>query len=214
MRNTTVDDLRGRIAPLGLDLSIDVLSKLLDYLSLLAKWNAVFNLTAIRDVQQMLVQHLFDCLSILPTLDRLEPARVLDVGSGGGLPGLVIAIARPYWAVTLNDIVSKKTAFLLQVKAALSLDNVEVVNARVETIDATAPFDVITCRAFADLSDFYRLSQHLLAQKGHFVAMKGVARADELARLTEQGLAIEVIPLRVPELDAQRHLIVAHRPHP
>ncbi|MBR8056395.1 16S rRNA (guanine(527)-N(7))-methyltransferase RsmG [Burkholderia dolosa] len=185
--------------------------QLLDYVALLGKWNAVYNLTAIRDPQQMMIQHILDSLSIVPHLRARESARVLDVGSGGGLPGIVLAIVRPHWHVTLNDIVQKKSAFQTQMRAELKLANLSVVTGRVESlqpgVDVPEKFDVIVSRAFADLSDFVKLARHLVARGGSIWAMKGVYPDDEIARLPERSRVNQTMRLAVPMLDAERHLI-------
>lgn len=196
---------------LGLDLSDAQQRKLLDYVALLAKWNAVYNLTAIRDPRQMLVQHLLDSLSIVPHLAALGTSSALDVGSGGGLPGIVLAIVLPDWAVTVNDIVHKKTAFQSQAKAELGLTNLGVVTGRVETLqpgaEVPAKFDVIVSRAFAELSDFVTLARHLVADGGALWAMKGVRPDSEIDRLPAGAHVEQIIRLTVPSLDAERHLI-------
>jgi 16S rRNA (guanine527-N7)-methyltransferase len=186
-------------------------NQLLDYVALLGKWNAVYNLTAIRDPQQMMIQHILDSLSIVPHLRARDSARVLDVGSGGGLPGIVLAIVRPDWHVTLNDIVQKKSAFQTQMRAELKLANLSVVTGRVESLqpgaDVPEKFDVIVSRAFADLSDFVKLARHLVARGGSIWAMKGVYPDDEIARLPERSRVNQTMRLAVPMLDAERHLI-------
>ncbi|KVN23495.1 16S rRNA (guanine(527)-N(7))-methyltransferase RsmG [Burkholderia pyrrocinia] len=196
---------------LGVALTDTQRNQLLDYVALLAKWNAVYNLTAIRDPQQMLIQHILDSLSIVPHLGDRVSARVLDVGSGGGLPGIVLAIVRPDWQVTLNDIVQKKSAFQTQTRAELKLANLSVVTGRVETLQPGAEvpkkFDVIVSRAFADLSDFVKLARHLVAPGGAIWAMKGVHPGDEIARLPDGSHVKQTIRLAVPMLDAERHLI-------
>ncbi|MGA7778513.1 MAG: 16S rRNA (guanine(527)-N(7))-methyltransferase RsmG [Paraburkholderia sp.] len=196
---------------LGLDLSEAQLGKLLDYVALLGKWNAVYNLTAIRDPRQMLIQHILDSLSIVPHLVGRGPSSVLDVGSGGGLPGIVLAIVLPDWTVTLNDIVHKKTAFQSQAKAELALNNLSVVTGRVETlkpgVEVPAKFDVIVSRAFAELADFVTLARHLVAEQGAIWAMKGVRPDGEIERLPAGAQAKQIIRLKVPSLDAERHLI-------
>jgi len=199
------------VRELGLELNDTQQRKLLDYVALLAKWNAVYNLTAIRDPRQMLIQHILDSLSIVPHLAPRGPSSVLDVGSGGGLPGIVLAIVLPEWTVTTNDIVHKKTAFQAQAKAELGLMNLSVVTGRVETLrpgaEVPAKFDVIVSRAFAELSDFVTLARHLVAQHGAIWAMKGVRPDDEIARLPAGAHVEQVIRLNVPSLDAERHLI-------
>jgi 16S rRNA (guanine527-N7)-methyltransferase len=186
-------------------------NQLLDYVALLGKWNAVYNLTAIRDPRQMLIQHILDSLSIVPHLRGRTDARVLDVGSGGGLPGIVLAIVQPGWQVTLNDIVQKKSAFQTQMRAELKLTNLSVVTGRVESlqpgVEVPEKFDMIVSRAFADLSDFVKLARHLVAPGGSIWAMKGVHPDDEIARLPEGSRVKQTIRLAVPMLDAERHLI-------
>jgi len=195
---------------LSLDLSERQHEQLLAYVALLAKWNAVYNLTAIRDPRQMLIQHILDSLSILPHLPARADAAVLDVGSGGGLPGIVLAITRPDWQVTLNDIVQKKSAFQSQAKAELGLTNLSVVTGRVESlrpgVEVTKKFDLIVSRAFADLSDFVTLARHLVAHDGAIWAMKGVRPDGEIERLPAGARAVQTIRLTVPMLDAERHL--------
>ncbi|MEX3964350.1 16S rRNA (guanine(527)-N(7))-methyltransferase RsmG [Paraburkholderia sp. EG286B] len=196
---------------LGVELSERQHEQLLDYVTLLAKWNAVYNLTAIRDPRQMLIQHILDSLSIVPHLPTRAEATVLDVGSGGGLPGIVLAIVRPDWQVTLNDIVQKKSAFQSQAKAELGLANLSVVTGRVESlrpgVEVPKKFDLIVSRAFADLADFVTLARHLVADGGAIWAMKGVHPEDEIERLPAGTRALNTIRLSVPMLDAERHLI-------
>lgn len=199
------------VRELGLDLTDAQLGKLLDYVALLGKWNAVYNLTAIRDPRQMLIQHILDSLSIVPHLATRGPSSVLDVGSGGGLPGIVLAIVLPEWTVTVNDIVHKKTAFQAQAKAQLGLVNLSVVTGRVETLqpgaEVPAKFDVIVSRAFAELADFVTLARHLVAEQGAIWAMKGVRPDGEIERLPAGTHVEQIIRLNVPSLDAERHLI-------
>lgn len=197
---------------LPLALSAAQIERLLDYLALLVKWNAVYNLTAVRDPAQMVVQHLLDSLAALPAYAGARA--VLDVGAGGGLPGMVLAIwaaeAEPALRVALVDTVHKKTAFLTQAKAELGLVNVSVHTGRVEQLQA-GPFDVITSRAFAELTDFVNWSGHLLAPGGRFLALKGVRPDAEIAGLPAGWQATRVEPLQVPGLDAARHLITIER---
>lgn len=196
------------VRALQLALNERQLAQLLDYLALLAKWNAVYNLTAVREASQMVTQHLLDSLAIVPAFSDAE--NVLDVGAGGGLPGMVLAIARPQMKVSLIDTVHKKTAFLTQAKAELGLANVTVHTGRVEQLQAPQ-FDAITSRAFADLSDFVNWSSHLLQPNGRFIAMKGVLPKEEIARLPAGWKVNEVRPLQVPGLNAERHLIFIER---
>lgn len=191
----------------------DAQRKLDAYLDLLVKWNKVFNLTAIRDRADMVTHHLNDALAVLPHLPGAPALRVLDVGTGAGVPGIPIAIARPEWRVLLLDANRKKVAFLTQAAIELALSNVSAVAARVEDYRPDAPFDVIVSRAFSDLASFVRGAQHLLAPGGILVAMKGAYPRDEIAQLP-RGVTIVAEPaLDVPGLDARRHLIVM-RPTP
>jgi 16S rRNA (guanine527-N7)-methyltransferase len=189
---------------------------LLAYLALLQRWNAVYNLTAIRDPQQMLVQHLLDSLSVLAPLDRHlgtlgmnkdnSPIRLLDVGSGGGLPGVVVAVLRPDIAVTCVDTVGKKATFIRQVAAELRLPNLQARHARVEELK-DPPFHVITARAFASLADLVRLTRPLLAPGACWMAMKGQHPQAEIDALPADVAVFHVEPLAVPQLDAERCLI-------
>lgn len=194
---------------LRLDLSDVQIARLIDFLALLAKWNAVYNLTAVRDPAQMVTQHLLDSLAAVPAFAQAN--NVLDVGAGGGLPGMVLAIwaaeANPDMRVSMIDTVHKKTAFLTQVKAELGLTNATIHTARVEQLQVAQKFDVITSRAFADLSDFVAWSGHLLADGGRFIAMKGVAPHQEMSRLPAGWHVMQVRPLAVPGLGAERHLV-------
>ncbi|MDB5823739.1 MAG: rsmG [Herminiimonas sp.] len=192
------------------------LGLLIDFLALLHKWNAVYNLTAIRDPAQMVVQHLLDSLAVAPAFEAGR--NVLDVGSGGGLPGLVLAIwaieANPDMQISLIDTVHKKTAFLTQAKAELGLRKVHVFTGRVEELAVPDAYDIITSRAFADLSDFVSWSGHLLAPNGRFLAMKGVAPTAEAQRLPAPWRVSGVLPVHVPGLHAERHLVVIERAAP
>jgi 16S rRNA (guanine527-N7)-methyltransferase len=197
-------ELAAGIAEMGLEVTPEQQAKLLDYLALLHKWNGVYNLTAIRSQEQMVSNHLLDSLAVLP---HLWPKRWLDVGCGGGLPGIVLAVMRPEWSFTLLDSNSKKTGFVQQAVIELGLRNVEVRCERVEQWQALQKFDGIISRAFAEAADFVFLTRHLLAEGGHWAAMKGVPE-QELARLPE-GIKIEkVVTLHVPKLEAARSLVV------
>ena len=210
--------LSAGLAALGLALPAAAERQLLDYLALLKKWNAAYNLTAIRDEREMLTQHLLDSLSVLPALATLEMSalagrRWADVGSGAGLPGIPLAIARPDWQLTSIESVDKKAAFQRQAKITLGLANLQVVSGRVEAQPAGV-FDAVISRAFAELADFARLAGHLLAPGGALYAMKGRADAAEMARmarLTPPWRIAECLPLRVPGLDAERHLLVLRK---
>jgi 16S rRNA (guanine527-N7)-methyltransferase len=201
--------LKQGVAQLALPLSSAQQEQLLDYLALLNKWNSVYNLTSVRDPMQMMTLHLLDTLAAVPAFEGAQ--NVLDVGAGGGLPGVVLAIARPDMRVSMIDTVHKKTAFLTQVKAELGLANVTVYTKKVQELEVKQPFDVITSRAFADLSDFVNWSGHLLADGGRFIALKGTAPADERERLPEPWAVNDLQPLRVPGLEAERHLVFISR---
>jgi 16S rRNA (guanine527-N7)-methyltransferase len=204
-RVVVADVLKQGIKDLKLDLADDQVEKLLDYLALLNKWNSVYNLTSVRDPMQMVTLHLLDSLAAVSAFAGAK--NVLDVGAGGGLPGMVLAISRPDMKVSMIDTVHKKTAFLNQVKAELGLSNVTVYTKRVEQLEVKTKFDVITSRAFADLSDFVNWSGHLLQEGGRFIALKGTAPEEERERLPEPWKVRKLEPLTVPGLEAERHLV-------
>jgi len=197
--------LAAGIAALGLALPDGAEQKLLAYLALLDKWNRVYNLTAVRDAERMVSHHLLDSLAAVP---YFQGETVLDVGSGGGLPGIPLAIARPELQVTLIDSIAKKTAFLLQAKAELGLANLDVVTGRVEDFRPGTGFDVITSRAFSDLKEFVTLTRHLLRPDGRWLAMKGLYPNEEIVQLPADVKVSADHALVVPGLDASRHLIV------
>ena len=200
--------LKSGAAELGLDLSEAQFEQLLGYLALIQKWNKVYNLTAVRDPQEMLTHHLLDSLTAVAPLVRHtggEPAKVLDVGSGGGLPGIVLAICRPELDVSCVDTVGKKAAFIQQVAASLRLPNLRGVHARVEAL--SGPFDVICCRAFASLPDFVTWSRAALAEQGVWMAMKGKHPQTEIDALPAGVQVFHVEPLRVPGLDVERCMV-------
>jgi 16S rRNA (guanine527-N7)-methyltransferase len=197
-------ELARGIAELGLKLSAESQQKLLDYLALLQKWNKVYNLTAIRNAEQMISHHLLDSLAVLP---HLWPGRWLDVGCGAGLPGLVLAIARPDWHFTLLDSNSKKTSFVQQATIELDLHNVNVRCTRVEDMQSDEKFDGIISRAFAETADFVKLTRHLLADQGQWAAMKGTPE-QELQHLSGDVVVERIIPLCVSGLDAARCLVL------
>ncbi len=199
---TPQDKLEAGLRAMGLDLSPAVQQKLMDYLALIAKWNKVHNLTAVRDVDEMVTLHLLDSLAVLP---HIQPGDLLDVGSGAGLPGIPLALARPDLNITLLDSIHKKSAFQRQAKAVLGLDNVQVVCSRVEEYRPAQKFDQIISRAFSEIAEFVRLTRHLLADDGRWLAMKGVYPYEEIAQLP--GVSAEVLSLTVPGLEAQRHLV-------
>ncbi len=204
-------DLRAGLAALKLELSDVQVGQLLDYLDLIGKWTQVYNLTAVRDPAEMLTHHLLDSLAVIAPLRRhlaqtgLSQASLLDVGSGAGLPGVVIAICCPEVAVSCVDTVSKKAAFIKQTALSLKLGNLAGIHARVETL--TQPFDVICSRAFASLHDFTQWSVDALAPGGVWLAMKGKHPADEIAVLPATAEVFHVEQLVVPGLDAERCVI-------
>lgn len=193
------------IAALGPALPEGGEAKLLAYLALLDKWNRVYNLTAVREPERMVSHHLLDSLAVVPFF---EGGSVLDVGSGGGLPGIPLTIARPEVRVTLIDSVAKKTAFLLQAKAELGLENLSVLTGRVEDFRPATGFDVVVSRAFSDLREFVTLTRHLVAPGGRWFAMKGLIPYEEIALLPDWVKVSANHALVVPGLEASRHLIV------
>jgi 16S rRNA (guanine527-N7)-methyltransferase len=200
--------LRSGAAALGLKLSDAQCEQLLGYLALIQKWNKVYNLTAVRDPQEMLTHHLLDSLTAVAPLVRHtegQPAKVLDVGSGGGLPGIVLAICRPELDVSCVDTVGKKAAFIQQVAASLKLPNLHGLHARVETL--SGPFDVVCCRAFAALPDFVEWSRGALAEQGVWMAMKGKHPQGEIDGLPAGVRVFHVEPLTVPGLDVERCMV-------
>ncbi|MBK6980351.1 MAG: 16S rRNA (guanine(527)-N(7))-methyltransferase RsmG [Betaproteobacteria bacterium] len=191
---------------MGLALDPPAQAKLVAYLRLIEKWNKVHNLTAIREPAQMVVLHLLDSLAVLPHVSGARS--LLDVGSGAGLPGIPLAIARPTLAVTLLDANHKKATFLRQAKAELALANADVVCERVEQWRPAAGFDIVVSRAFSDIAAFVEQAGHLVAPGGALLAMKGANPRDELAKLPSTHRVENVVELRVPTLDAQRHLVL------
>jgi 16S rRNA (guanine527-N7)-methyltransferase len=208
-RAALAEVLKKGVAELALELSAAQQEQLLDYLALLNKWNSVYNLTSVRDPMQMMTLHLLDSLAAVPAFAGAQ--NVLDVGAGGGLPGVVLAISKPDMKLSMIDTVHKKTAFLTQVKAELGLADVTVYTKKVQELEVKQPFDVITSRAFADLSDFVNWSGHLLAEGGRFIALKGTAPQDERERLPEPWKVERLQALKVPGLDAERHLVFINR---
>jgi len=207
--NDRLPVLRMGIAELGLQAGDSEIARLLAYVDLLAKWNRHYNLSSVRDPAQMLHLHLLDCLAIIGPLDlhlSPGPARVLDVGSGAGLPGVILALMRPNWSVCCVDAVAKKTSFIRQVASELSLKNLEAAHARVETLAAPC-VDVVVSRAFASLADFCALTRRHLEDSGCWLAMKGKIPDEEIAALPSDVEVFHVEPLRVPGLEAQRCLV-------
>jgi 16S rRNA (guanine527-N7)-methyltransferase len=185
---------------LALALPARAVDQLLAYEELLVKWNRTYNLTAIRDPLEMVSRHLLDSLAVLEHLPMSDGAALADVGSGAGLPGIPLAIARGGWRVTVNDSSQKKSAFLRQVAIQLNLRNVEVHEGRVESWRPASRFAVVVSRAFADLGEFLAKCRHLVASGGYLAAMKGAA--------PQARAGCSIVRVKVPQLDAQRHLIL------
>ena len=212
MNDMLMDRLRAGAEALALDLDEAQCERLMEFLALLQKWNKVYNLTAVRDPQEMLTHHLLDSLAAVPPLRRhiaqaglATPVRLLDVGSGGGLPGVVFAICCPGVDVSCVDTVAKKAAFIQQAAAALRLPNLHGIHARVESL--AGPYDVVSCRAFASLPDFTAWSRSALAPQGVWLAMKGKQPQDEQAALPADVQVFHVERLQVPGLDAERCIV-------
>ncbi|PUE33486.1 16S rRNA (guanine(527)-N(7))-methyltransferase RsmG [Limnohabitans sp. Jir72] len=208
MSTNLAEGLRAGIQALGLDLSAEQQQRLLDYMALIQKWTKVYNLTAVRDPAEMLTHHLLDSLTAIAPLTRHtlgQSIRVLDVGSGGGLPGVVLAICMPELNVTCVDTVAKKAAFVQQVAVSLRLPNLRGLHARVETL--TDPYQVICSRAFASLPDFVTWSRSALVEGGVWMAMKGKHPQDEVDALPQDVKVFHVEPLTVPGLDVERCMI-------
>lgn len=203
------------LADASLSLEASARVSLVAYVALLAKWNRIYNLTAIREPARMVSHHLLDSLAVLPALDALvadvAAPRLLDVGSGAGLPGLPIALARPGWRIVMLEPAQKKCAFITQALAELHIANAQAHAERVEDHRASAPFDVAISRAFSDLASFAEAAVHHLAPQGHLVAMKGVHPDEELRELPAAFEVTSVQPLGVPQVDGARHLVVMRR---
>ncbi len=193
------------VAELQLNLDGEQINHLMAYLDLLIKWNGVYNLTSVRNPSDMVRQHLLD--SLAAAFAFASARNVLDVGSGGGLPGVVLAIAFPQLKVSMIDTVNKKTAFLTQVKAELALDNVTVYTGRVEQLQVPESFDVITSRAFSELANFVNWAGHLLKSGGQMIALKGLLPEQEMAALPSGWQVLRQQAIVVPGLAAQRHLL-------
>ena len=199
------------VRALRLDLDSAQLDRLVDFLELLAKWNRTHNLTSIREPAQMVTHHLLDALAVLPYLPDRAPLRLLDVGTGGGVPGIPLAIARPQWHATLLDSNHKKAAFVTQAKLELSLPNVEIIMSRIEDYCPAEHFDVVISRAFSDLRTLVEGALPCVAEEGRLIAMKGAMPVDEIAALPAT-VDVESTPaLEVPGLGASRHLIIMRR---
>jgi len=197
------DQLGNGLAELGLQLPAQTQGRLLQYVALLTKWNRTYNLTAIREPSRLVSHHLLDSVAVLP---HLQGASVVDVGSGAGLPGIPLAIVQPEWRVALLDSNHKKGAFLRQAVLELKLDNAEIVTARAEQWQPARLFDVVISRAFSDLPGFVEAAAHLCAPGGVLAAMKGIYPDEELAQLGSSAGILRVVALRVPGVQAARHL--------
>jgi 16S rRNA (guanine527-N7)-methyltransferase len=197
-------------AHLGVPLSPDQVGQLQAYVDMLQRWNRVYNLSAVRDRREMITHHVLDCLAAVGPLRRHasgQPLRVLDVGSGGGLPGVVLAIVEPRWQVSCVDAVGKKASFVRQVGLDLGLPNLQAIHARVQDLPADKRFDVVVSRAFSSLHDFTDWSRDRLDEGGVWVAMKGRVPHEEMAGLSAGAHVFHVEPLTVPGLDAERCLV-------
>lgn len=200
--------LQSGLKEMGLDLSGEQQDKLLAYVEMLKKWNKTYNLTALRDESQIISHHLLDSLTLPPYLEGAQT--MLDVGSGGGQPGIPAAVCRPDLQITLLDANTKKTSFLQQAAIELELKNVRIVSGRVEAVQGLRA-DVITSRAFAELADFVNWTAHLLQDGGCWAAMKGVYPAAEIDRLPDSVCVERVDKIRVPQLNAERHMVILRK---
>lgn len=208
MTAVSLEDGIAELATLGIVLPEGAAELLQRYLALLAKWNRTYNLTAIREPERMVTHHILDALAVLAHLPQQAGLRLLDVGSGGGVPGLPLAIARPDWQVVVNDSNAKKGAFLQQAIGELGLANAHAAITRIEAYAPEAPFDVVISRAFSDLATFAHAGVRLLAGNGRLAAMKGVYPQEEVRELPSGLRVTEAVALRVPGIDAERHLIL------
>jgi 16S rRNA (guanine527-N7)-methyltransferase len=205
---TLAAQLAAGVAELGVDVGPDTQKKLLAYLELMAKWNRVYNLTALRNPGEWVTHHLLDSLSVLP---YVRGPLVADVGSGAGLPGLVLAMARPDWQVVSVEAVDKKAAFQRQVAAELALTNARIEGRRVEDVVPDGGADTVVSRAFSSLADFVSLTRHLLKDGGQWAAMKGRLPQEEIAALPGDVQVREIIELKVPGLNAERCVLLMNR---
>ncbi|QDY43530.1 16S rRNA (guanine(527)-N(7))-methyltransferase RsmG [Candidatus Pantoea soli] len=203
-----INKLSRLLSAANISLSDQQKQQLVDYVALLHKWNKAYNLTSVRDPQQMLVRHILDSVVVEP---HLQGDRFIDVGTGPGLPGIPLAIVRPQAHFTLLDSLGKRVRFLRQVQHELGLTNVTPVQSRVEDFPAEPPFDGVISRAFASLEDMLNWCHHLPATEGRFYALKGVRPDEEIATLPAGFTLQNIVPLQVPELDGERHLVVISR---
>lgn len=202
--------LEAGLVEMGLQVTAEQQVQLINYLLLISKWNKVHNLTAVRDPLEMVTLHLLDSLSVLPYVQALAPKRLLDVGAGAGLPSIPLAICMPELQVTAIDAVQKKASFMRQAKGELGLPNFHVESGRVEALTKEPKFDVIISRAFSEMTLFVKLTKHLLAENGQWLAMKGVSPDQELSALAAMDSEIDFIQtvrLKVADLQAERHLV-------
>lgn len=206
--NAVVDQLERSLLELDITLPGAAAGRLIAHLELIGKWNRVYNLTAIREADKALTHHVLDCLAVLP---HLVGGRTADVGSGAGLPGIPLALARPDWRVTLIESNHKKSTFLAQAIAELAIANAVVTGERVEAVEPAGGFDLVISRAFSDLPEFVRLAGRLVAPAGTLAAMKGLYPDEELALLPPEWRVERVIPLTVPGIQAARHLVLMKR---
>jgi len=202
---SAADQLRRGLIALGLTLDSEIQQRLLDYIALIEKWNRVHNLTAIREPEKMVSHHLLDSLAVAP---HLHARRLLDVGSGAGLPGIPLALANPDMHVTLLDSNHKKAAFLNQAVMEMKLKNAQVCSERVESWKTQTGFDVIISRAFSDMDEFVRVTRHLLIPGGTFAAMKGLHPYEEIEKMPQDCKVLQVLPLAVPGVEGARHLVL------
>lgn len=200
--------LQHGLQQMNIDLTVPQQLQLLAFIDLLKKWNSTYNLTALRNDQDVISHHILDSLTLLPYVEHARG--LIDVGSGGGMPGIPVAIARPDLPVALLDANSKKTSFLQQAVIELGLTNVQVITARVEAM-VGEQFDVITSRAFAELNDFITITKQLMAKGGCWAAMKGVYPYEEIERLPDNVELVQVDKLTVPHLNAERHMVLVRK---
>lgn len=206
-----VATLAAGVESLGLDLDADTQARLLRYLELMLKWNRVHNLTRITGPEAMVVQHLLDSLAVLPFV---QGPRILDIGTGAGLPGIPLALVRPSWQLILLDSNNKKTRFLNQVKIDLNLSNVQVIHGRMEKIQSQALCDTVISRAVGQITDIVTDARHFCTPAGVMIFMKGQYPAEELEAAAQAGIHYEVSEISVPGLDARRHIITVRNQDP
>ena len=205
MLNNNRQELERGIHSLGVPYTAEQIDRLLAYLAMLERWNKAFNLTAIRDPIQMIRLHFLDSAAVHPHIQ--SATRIIDVGTGPGLPGIPLAILNPQINFTVLDSNGKKTRFLFQAISELGLSNVQEVNQRVERYQPDAQFDIVVSRAFSAISDMLRQCEHLVTDNGFFLAMKGKKPDSELSQITKAYKVVDLSRLHVPQIDGERHLI-------